>query len=80
VSARSSRARDWRTDALAGLHSGRWEALMAQHRLVDDVLLCDVIDRDGRLYAWTVNERDAIASFQRLGVHGIATADPRLFA
>jgi glycerophosphoryl diester phosphodiesterase len=76
----SRRWRDWRAGALAGLHSGRWDALMAQHRLVDDALLCDVIDRSGRLYAWTVNERAAIASFQRLGVHGIATADPRLFA
>jgi len=76
----SRRWRDWRAGALAGLHSGRWDALMAQHRLVDDALLCDVIDRRGRLYAWTVNERAAIASLQRLGVHGIATADPRLFA
>jgi glycerophosphoryl diester phosphodiesterase len=71
--------RDWRAGVLAGLHAGRWEALMAQHRLVDDALLRDVVDRGGRLYAWTVNERAAIASFQRLGVHGIATADPRLF-
>jgi len=76
----SRRWRDWRVGALAGLHGGRWDALMAQHRLVDDALLCDVVDRGGRLYAWTVNERAAIASFQRLGVHGIATADPRLFA
>jgi glycerophosphoryl diester phosphodiesterase len=52
---------------------------MAQHRLVDDALLCDVVDRGGRLYAWTVNERAAIAAFRRLGVHGITTADPRLF-
>jgi len=76
----SRRWRDWRAGALAGLHSGRWDALMAQHRLVDDALLCEVVDRGGRLYAWTVNERAAIASFQALGVHGIATADPRLFA
>ncbi len=76
----SRRWRDWRAGALAGLHGGRWDALMAQHRLVDDALLCDVVDRGGRLYAWTVNDRAAIASLQRLGVHGIATADPRLFA
>jgi glycerophosphoryl diester phosphodiesterase len=76
----SRRWRDWRAGVLAGLHSGRWDAVMAQHRLVDDALLRDVVDRDGRLYAWTVNERGAIASFRRLGVHGIATADPRLFA
>ena len=76
----SRRWRDWRAGALAGLHAGRWDALMAQHRLIDHALLCDVVDRGGRLYAWTVNERAAIASFQRLGVHGITTADPRLFA
>ena len=67
-------------ELVAGLHDGRWDALMAQHRLVDAALLGDVVDRGGRLYAWTVNERSAIASFQQLGVHGIATADPRLFA
>ena len=60
----SRRWRDWRVGALAGLHSGRWDVLMAQHRLVDDALLGDVVDRGGRLYAWTVNERAAIASFQ----------------
>lgn len=76
----SRRWRDWRAGALAGLHAERWDALMAQHRLVDHALLSDVVDRGGRLYAWTVNERAAIASFRRLGVHGITTADPRLFA
>jgi glycerophosphoryl diester phosphodiesterase len=75
----SRRWRDWRAAALAGLHSGRWDALMAQHRLVDPALLRDVVDRRGRLYVWTVNERAAISRLRRLGVHGIATADPRLF-
>jgi glycerophosphoryl diester phosphodiesterase len=76
----SQRWRDWRAVALAGLHTGRWDALMAQHKLVDRGLLHDVSDRGGRLYAWTVNERAAIARLQELGVHGITTADPRLFA
>jgi glycerophosphoryl diester phosphodiesterase len=76
----SHRWRDWRAVALAGIHGGRWDALMAQHKLVDGGLLHDVIDRGGRLYAWTVNERAAIAHLRQLGVHGIATADPRLFA
>ena len=74
------RWRDWRAVALAGLHTGRWDALMAQHKLVDGGLVDDVNDRSGRLYAWTVNERAAIARLQDLGVHGITTADPRLFA
>jgi glycerophosphoryl diester phosphodiesterase len=75
----SRRWRDWRRAALAGLHAGRWDALMAQHRLVDPALLRDVVDRCGLLYAWTVNHRTAISDLRRLGVHGIATADPRLF-
>lgn len=75
----SHRWRDWRAVALAGIHSGRWDALMAQHKLVDGELVADVNDRRGRLYAWTVNERAGIARLRALGVHGITTADPRLF-
>src|ERR1700749_4151986 len=75
----SHRWGDWRAQVLAGLASRRWEALMAQHRLVNAGLLEQVAARNGRLYAWTVNERTAIQSLSRLGVHGIATADPRLF-
>ena len=40
----------------------------------------EVANRDRRLYAWTVNERGKIDWLRALGVHGIATADPRLFA
>jgi glycerophosphoryl diester phosphodiesterase len=76
----SRRWGDWRTQVLDGLAARRWDALMAQHRLIDAGLLERVIDRDGHLYAWTVNERDAIQSLRGLGVHGITTADPRLFA
>src|SRR6185437_10963684 len=76
----SRRWGDWRAHVLSGLASRRWDALMAQHRLVDGTLLEHVIDRDGRLYAWTVNERAAIQSLRGLGVHGITTADPRLFS
>lgn len=75
----SRRWNDWRGQVLAGLVSQRWDVLMAQHRLVDAALLEEVVSRDGLLYAWTVNERAAIRSLQALGVHGIATADPRLF-
>jgi glycerophosphoryl diester phosphodiesterase len=75
----SQRWRDWREHVLAGLAARRWDALMAQHRLIDPKLLDDVIARSGLLYAWTVNHRTAIGALQALGVHGIATADPRLF-
>ena len=76
----SRRWGDWRAHVLHGLASHRWDALMAQHRLVDAALLERVVDRDGSLYAWTVNERAAIQSLRGLGVHGITTADPRLFS
>jgi glycerophosphoryl diester phosphodiesterase len=70
---------DWRGQVLAGLAARRWDVLMAQHRLVDAALLEEVVARGGLLYAWTVNERASIQSLRTLGVHGITTADPRLF-
>ena len=76
----SRRWRDWRSTALVGVHAGRWDAVMAQYRLIDHALVDDVSERGGRLYAWTVNERAAIGRVRELGVHGITTADPRLFA
>ncbi len=80
VARMSQRWRDWRVQILDGLASRRWDALMAQHRLVDQALLEDVSACSGRLYAWTVNERVGIERLLGLGVHGIATGDPRLFA
>ena len=53
---------------------------MAQYRLIDARLLEQVMNRSGRLFAWTVNERQAIERLAGLGVHGIVTGDPRLFA
>lgn len=76
----SRRWSDWRGQVLAGVASHRWDALMAQHRLVDRLLVEEVGERRGRLYAWTVNERVAIQRLLGLGVHGITTGDPRLFA
>jgi glycerophosphoryl diester phosphodiesterase len=76
----SRRWSDWRAQVLAGLASRRWDTLMAQHALINASLLEDVLHRGGLLYAWTVNERAAIHGLRALGVHGIATADPRLFA
>jgi glycerophosphoryl diester phosphodiesterase len=76
----SQRWNDWRHQVLAGLADHRWDAVMAQHRLIDARLLQDVSQRGGRLYAWTVNERRSIESLRGMGVHGVTTADPRLFA
>jgi len=75
----SRRWRNWRVQVLEGLAERRWDALMAQHRLVDRQLLDAVAERRGRLYAWTVNERGALERLLGVGVHGIVTGDPRLF-
>src|SRR5205823_6003956 len=56
----SRRWRDWRAQVLHGLHERRWDAVMAQHRLVEAGLLEAVVARRGLLYAGTVNERPAI--------------------
>jgi glycerophosphoryl diester phosphodiesterase len=80
VARMSRRWTDWRGQVLEGLAARRWDALMAQHRLVDHSLLEEVAARRGRLYAWTVNERIAVQRLVGLGVHGITTGDPRLFA
>jgi len=80
VSRMSHRWRDWRAHVVRGLAERRWEAVMAQYRLIDAGLLEAVTQRGGRLCAWTVNERGAIERLRTLGVHGITTADPRLFA
>ncbi len=80
VARRSRRWGDWREQVLSGIAARRWDALMAQHRLIDTELLRDVVARRGRLYAWTVNERRTLEGLRTLGVHGIATSDPRLFA
>jgi glycerophosphoryl diester phosphodiesterase len=71
---------DWRAQALAGLADRRWDAVMAQYRLIDRRLLEEIAARGGTLIAWTVNERPTIERLLGLGVHGITTADPRLFA
>lgn len=80
VARASRRWRNWRGQVLAGLASRRWDAVMAQHRLIDRRLLEDVNVTGGLVYAWTVNERSVIERLLGLGVHGIATGDPRLFA
>jgi glycerophosphoryl diester phosphodiesterase len=75
----SQRWTDWRTNVIHGLATRRWDALFAQHRLVDSELVAAVSGSGGSLYAWTVNDRTRIEALKGLGVDGITTADPRLF-
>jgi glycerophosphoryl diester phosphodiesterase len=80
VARRLTGLRDWRrivTDALA---TGRFQALMAHHRLVDRDLVERVKEAGAEVYAWTVDESTQIDRLTGLDVTGITTNDPRLFA
>jgi glycerophosphoryl diester phosphodiesterase len=66
--------------AAQALREGRCDALMANHHLVTERLVRAVLDNGGELYVWTVDLGDRIEAFERLGVTGVITNDPRLFA
>jgi glycerophosphoryl diester phosphodiesterase len=60
--------------------AGRCDALMAHWALVTPRLVRTVRSTGGELYAWTVDEPARIGRLERLGVTGVITNDPRLFA
>lgn len=62
------------------LRAGHCDALMAHWRLVTPRLVRAVRVAGGELYVWTVDDAAQIAALDRLGVTGVITNDPRLFA
>ena len=56
------------------------DALMAHWLLITPRLVRAVKEAGGELYAWTVDDPERIARLERLGVTGIISNDPRLFA
>jgi glycerophosphoryl diester phosphodiesterase len=56
------------------------DALMVQWRLVTGRLVRSVRDAGGELYVWTVDELPRLRALEALGVTGVITNDPRLFA
>ena len=72
--------RDWRRLVADALAAGRFQALMAHHRLVDAALVERVKAAGAELYAWTVDESAQIDRLVGLDVTGVTTNDPRLFA
>ena len=66
--------------AAAAIRSGFCDALMAHWRLVNPRLVRAVNDAGGELYVWTVDELPRLQALERLGVTGVITNDPRLFA
>jgi glycerophosphoryl diester phosphodiesterase len=70
---------DWRASVLRALGSGRFDALMVHHALVDASLVRAAGSAGGEVYAWTLESRGAIERVAETGVAGITTSDPRLF-
>lgn len=59
---------------------GEIDALMSHWRLVTRRLAEAMHAAGGDLYVWTVDDAERIAGFERLGVSGVISNDPRLFS
>jgi glycerophosphoryl diester phosphodiesterase len=71
-----------RLPAAAGRHLAerRCDAVMAHWRLVTRRLVRAVAEAGGELYVWTVDDAARIRALEAMGVTGVITNDPRLFA
>jgi glycerophosphoryl diester phosphodiesterase len=62
------------------IRNGDCDALMAHWRLVTPRLVHSVQAAGGELYVWTVDELPRLRALETLGVTGVISNDPRLFA
>jgi glycerophosphoryl diester phosphodiesterase len=61
------------------LRAGEIDAVMAHFSLVTPHFVETVRAAGGELYVWTVDDAERIRRFERMGVTGVITNDPRLF-
>jgi glycerophosphoryl diester phosphodiesterase len=66
--------------AARAIRTRRCDALMVHWRLVTPRLVRRVRNAGGELYVWTVDELARLRQLEALGVTGVITNDPRLFA
>jgi glycerophosphoryl diester phosphodiesterase len=66
--------------AARAVRAGRCDALMVHWRLVTPRLVRAVLGAGGEVYVWTVDELPRLRALDALGVTGVITNDPRLFA
>ncbi len=66
--------------ARRALREGRYDAIMAHRRLVTGALVRAVHAGGGELYVWTVDDAQQIRRLEAMGVDGVISNDPRLFA
>jgi glycerophosphoryl diester phosphodiesterase len=62
------------------IRRGEIDALTAHWRLVTPRLADAVRDAGGELYVWTVDDHERIDRLEAMGVTGVISNDPRLFA
>jgi glycerophosphoryl diester phosphodiesterase len=62
------------------IRRGEIDALMAHWRLATPRLASSIRSAGGELYVWTVDDPRRIAGLERMGVSGVISNDPRLFA
>jgi glycerophosphoryl diester phosphodiesterase len=61
------------------LRAGEIDAVMSHFSLVTPHFVRAVEAAGGELYVWTVDDAEKIRRFERMGVTGVITNDPRLF-
>jgi len=66
--------------AARAVRNRRCDALMVHWRLVTPRLVRRVRKAGGEVYVWTVDELPRLRQLEALGVTGVITNDPRLFA
>ncbi len=66
--------------AARAIRGRRCDALMVHWRLVTPRLVRSVLGAGGEIYVWTVDELARLRELEALGVTGVITNDPRLFA
>jgi glycerophosphoryl diester phosphodiesterase len=68
------------TRAARAIRAGRIDAIMSHWALVTPRLARTIEAAGGELYVWTVDDPTRIAALHAIGVTGVITNDPRLFA
>lgn len=70
---------DWRVAVAEAVAHRRFDAVMANHRIVDASLVAAIRAHGGELFAWTVDDRKLVERLRRIGVSGVVSNDPRVF-